>query len=327
MLRLSADGLDDDSLHSLFSSTAPRSIILIEDIDATTPVVRRDEFQGAPQDKQFHSSHAVPPLPGVTLAGLLNAIDGIAAQESRVLFMTCNFVEKLNPALIRPGRIDYTLGFGHASRDQLYTLFLRFYEDHGKTSAHATSLEDVKKSDRDEESESHNSKGIGIVEDLAQTFSRKVSEAHSQVTMAGAMGLLLRYRHRPYDALAAIPNWIQNLSTPFRLTDADKSLPGAKVYLLSDPHPEVENGERIRVTNNGDVAKSNTDTHPLPNQIVPKENDDYATNGTASISPGSQSITRSIVEKIDSVATLGESIRRRKQPDPNGRASSKTCLL
>ena len=40
---------------------------------------------------------------GVTFSGLLNAIDGVASQEGRIFIMTTNHIEKLDPALIRPG--------------------------------------------------------------------------------------------------------------------------------------------------------------------------------------------------------------------------------
>jgi chaperone BCS1 len=43
---------------------------------------------------------------GVSMSGLLNAIDGVASQEGRVLVMTTNHPENLDKALVRPGRID-----------------------------------------------------------------------------------------------------------------------------------------------------------------------------------------------------------------------------
>ncbi len=61
-------------------------------------------------------------------AGLLNAVDGVAAQEGRLLFMTTNHIERLSEALIRPGRVDVRLEFTHASRDQVYVFFLNFYQ-------------------------------------------------------------------------------------------------------------------------------------------------------------------------------------------------------
>lgn len=42
----------------------------------------------------------------LTLSGLLNAIDGVASAEDRILFMTTNYIEQLDEALIRPGRVD-----------------------------------------------------------------------------------------------------------------------------------------------------------------------------------------------------------------------------
>ena len=43
----------------------------------------------------------------LTLSGLLNAIDGVTSSEGRIVFMTTNYVDKLDPALIRPGRVDF----------------------------------------------------------------------------------------------------------------------------------------------------------------------------------------------------------------------------
>ena len=46
-----------------------------------------------------------------TLSGLLNTLDGVASQEGRILIMTTNHAEKLDDALIRPGRVDKKLEF------------------------------------------------------------------------------------------------------------------------------------------------------------------------------------------------------------------------
>ena len=62
------------------------------------------------------------------MAGLLNAIDGVAAQEGRMLFMTTNFIERLDAALIRPGRVDMRLEFTQASEDQITAFFIGFYQ-------------------------------------------------------------------------------------------------------------------------------------------------------------------------------------------------------
>lgn len=42
----------------------------------------------------------------VTFSGLLNCLDGVASAEARIMFMTTNYLERLDPALVRPGRVD-----------------------------------------------------------------------------------------------------------------------------------------------------------------------------------------------------------------------------
>ena len=48
----------------------------------------------------------------LNLAGLLNVLDGVVDTPGRILVMTTNHPEKLDPALIRPGRINKRLHLG-----------------------------------------------------------------------------------------------------------------------------------------------------------------------------------------------------------------------
>jgi chaperone BCS1 len=65
----------------------------------------------------------------VTFSGLLNALDGVASGEERIVFMTTNHVERLDPALIRPGRVDLSQLIDDASPSQARTLFTQFYRE------------------------------------------------------------------------------------------------------------------------------------------------------------------------------------------------------
>jgi chaperone BCS1 len=66
----------------------------------------------------------------ITFSGLLNAIDGVTSTTSqRLIFMTTNHLRKLDPALIRPGRIDLSLQIGNATLHQTLELFRKFYEE------------------------------------------------------------------------------------------------------------------------------------------------------------------------------------------------------
>ena len=66
----------------------------------------------------------------VTFSGLLNALDGVAAAEERIIFMTTNHLERLDSALVRPGRVDVKALLDDVSDQQIRQLFLRFYETH-----------------------------------------------------------------------------------------------------------------------------------------------------------------------------------------------------
>jgi chaperone BCS1 len=111
---LSERGLTDDRLNHLLSNVPERSIMLLEDIDAAFAKRKQSDQQG------YQSM--------ITFSGLLNALDGVASAEERIVFMTTNHVENLDPALVRPGRIDVKEFLGNASDSQIRGMFLRFYE-------------------------------------------------------------------------------------------------------------------------------------------------------------------------------------------------------
>lgn len=104
VLSLSNRGLTDESLGTLLNTTEMHSIILMEDID-----------------RAFSNESSV------TMSGLLNALDGVGAQEGRLVFMTTNHVEVLDPALIRPGRADVKVEVGLLDRTQAVKMFQKFY--------------------------------------------------------------------------------------------------------------------------------------------------------------------------------------------------------
>ncbi|KAI4175580.1 MAG: hypothetical protein LQ343_001571 [Gyalolechia ehrenbergii] len=136
--------LTEEDLAVMFTSLPRRCVVLLEDIDAAG-LVKRDEpitteepkerseaaKLGAEISKAIKASQEKgakgKDMRGISLSGLLNAIDGVASHEGRVLLMTTNFPEKLDEALIRPGRIDMKIAFTKATRPQMNELFVRMY--------------------------------------------------------------------------------------------------------------------------------------------------------------------------------------------------------
>jgi chaperone BCS1 len=109
VLSLSSPDVTDGKLTQILRVTPVRSLVLLEDVDAV--FVQRETSE---------------PIK-LSFSGLLNAIDGVVSQEGRIFIMTTNHIEKLDPALIRPGRCDVKLEVRNASRSQLAAMFVRFF--------------------------------------------------------------------------------------------------------------------------------------------------------------------------------------------------------
>lgn len=135
IVTLSRSGLDDNALYELIGRLPKRCIALMEDIDAAfkqgitreLPLPQKNEEGGDYPERPESPFLDMGPR-GVTLSGLLNALDGIGAQEGRILFATTNNHAALDPALIRPGRMDVHIEFKLASKLQARELFKCFYD-------------------------------------------------------------------------------------------------------------------------------------------------------------------------------------------------------
>ncbi|KAL2866484.1 BCS1 and AAA domain-containing protein [Aspergillus lucknowensis] len=146
LLNLSSKTLDEDELMALFQELPRRCIVLLEDVDCAGMAHKRAAAEDSKDESTPQSqSQPTPPPPsppeesstggsasllekqGVSLSGLLNVIDGVAACEGRILVMTTNHPEKLDPALIRPGRVDLSISFGHSTAEDLRELFAAIY--------------------------------------------------------------------------------------------------------------------------------------------------------------------------------------------------------
>lgn len=151
-LSLSSSWISDGTLTTLMSRVPARCIVLLEDLDAafTRSVTRDQDSNGAPGGSGNNNNSSkedgelgplAPPSSSrsrrhreqmsdvntLSLSGLLNALDGVAASEGRILFATTNHLERLDPALSRPGRMDVWVEFRNASKWQAEALFRNFF--------------------------------------------------------------------------------------------------------------------------------------------------------------------------------------------------------
>ncbi|XP_062102457.1 AAA-ATPase At3g50940-like [Humulus lupulus] len=100
-----ANIMRDSDLRKVLLATANRSILVIEDIDCSIDLPDRHYNKETKKisDHQNDSSRAA-----LTLSGLLNFIDGLwsSCGDERIIIFTTNHKERLDPALLRPGRMD-----------------------------------------------------------------------------------------------------------------------------------------------------------------------------------------------------------------------------
>lgn len=122
----------------------------------------------------------------ITLSGLLNAIDGNASQEGRLLILTSNKPDALDDALTRPGRVDKKVYFGNMSKSAGKSIFMRLI---GRSAlAHDAVF------------------SMAYIEQCAAEFAEKVP-AHT-FTPAQVQNFLQGCRGDPVKALAEIDNWV-----------------------------------------------------------------------------------------------------------------------
>ncbi|KAG8685342.1 hypothetical protein FRC09_014800 [Ceratobasidium sp. 395] len=145
VVSLSSSWINDATLTALMGRVPARCIVLLEDLDAafTRSTSRDNASTGAPTaekkenndnndsnnngNKDANGNQKQEDINTLSLSGLLNALDGVAASEGRILFATTNHLERLDPALSRPGRMDVWIEFKHASKWQSEQLFNNFF--------------------------------------------------------------------------------------------------------------------------------------------------------------------------------------------------------
>ena len=99
-----------------------RRVYVIEDIDCLTDVVLDRTIRGASA-----GAMQAPEGDAVTLSFLLNLLDGVLETPGRILVITSNFPDKLDRALVRPGRIDVTIEFRNTTRTFILDMVNKFY--------------------------------------------------------------------------------------------------------------------------------------------------------------------------------------------------------
>lgn len=175
VLNLTDEDMTDRGILRALSSVEGRALVLLEDVDAL--VEGRQVREGLRW----------------SFTGLINAIDGALSSEGRLLVVTSNRPEVLDPALVRPGRIDRVFHLDYACATQARELFLRFFPGE---------------------------------EELAAEFGEAIEE-RGRVPVSAIQGHLIIHSDAAVEALAAVDEVESSTTTDGSLTSVLATGPSA----------------------------------------------------------------------------------------------------
>lgn len=101
--------ISDSAFIKLISKLPERSLLVLEDIDCL-----------------FDSRESKT---SISFSTILNSLDGFACKNRLITFMTTNYKDRLDSALIRPGRIDYILELKYANKKILNEMYDSYFTD------------------------------------------------------------------------------------------------------------------------------------------------------------------------------------------------------
>lgn len=231
IVSLSSITATEENLATLFAELPRRCVVLLEDIDTAGLTHTRDEGKdedasavaareplkpgqtsvgnGSTTSTPTTTAAAAPPG-RLSLSGLLNILDGVASQEGRILIMTTNHLEKLDRALIRPGRVDMIVEFGLADADMTVSIFRAIFarlEGDDSPPAVPINMDTEVEKAQSEEKAKKRAADKAHVDALALEFASKIPD--HEFSPAELQGHLMRYKRSPQAAIDKVEEFIE----------------------------------------------------------------------------------------------------------------------
>ncbi|XP_042403050.1 AAA-ATPase At3g50940-like [Zingiber officinale] len=128
------------ALRRLLASTTPKSVVVIEDADCSLDLTDRKKKKKNKQDEKNAKTGEAEeePTPAsdrsgfstVSLSGVLNFVDGLWSSSvgERLMILTTNHPERLDPAMLRPGRMDRKIHLSYCGPEAFRVLARNYLE-------------------------------------------------------------------------------------------------------------------------------------------------------------------------------------------------------
>ncbi|KAL2170217.1 hypothetical protein VTG60DRAFT_5085 [Thermothelomyces hinnuleus] len=367
IVSLSSVTANEENLATLFAELPRRCVVLLEDIDtAGLTHTREDGAQDSVADGTDNGADAstntsVPngqPQPPnqnangrLSLSGLLNILDGVASQEGRVLIMTTNHIEKLDKALIRPGRVDMIVKFDRADTSMTAQIFRAIYapleadempsslsssSSSSSTTTTTTSSvspglwwlergtkstvplltpeEEQKRDAAAAEVARKKEETIARVNELAEQFAAKIP-AH-EFSPAEIQGYLLKNKRDPEKAVAGAEHWV----VATRKEKKEKELKEAEEKRAKEEKEKKEREEKERKEEEKEEKEKEKKKKKDKGRKKASKKAKKSKKETESESEGSTSESSAAAESDASESEREEKERSKKKRKPAGSA-------
>ena len=105
--------ITDTKLIKSMQSCPSDSIIVFEDIDCLF------------EERKINDSSKN----NITFSALLNCLDGLVCRDGLIVIATTNHIDKLDPALIRSGRVDKVVNLTYMKKPEIFEMWKKFMEN------------------------------------------------------------------------------------------------------------------------------------------------------------------------------------------------------
>jgi len=206
VLNMSSQGMSDRTLMKLIKNVPSGCLLLFEDLD--TAITGGITSTADPTANANGGSD-------LSLSGLLTSLD---FAEGRLVFVTTNHVERLDPALSRPGCMDVSVNFTHATKWQAEWLFKRFFfpSRPSASSPNESPSLGAPREDLSRDGRGASAHAAAVLEEaeivqLAQHFANAIPEG--EMSVASLQGYLLKNKRRPRECVGEVTEWVKQERT------------------------------------------------------------------------------------------------------------------
>lgn len=123
---LSLDNAGESKLPQLLRSAPDSSFIVMEDFDSCPSVLKQEK-----KDKGDGALSMIHEVMGrVSKSAILQALDGVDVLDGQVIFLTTNYLDRIEPALIRDERVNHTIHLGLLQDEAIHRYINNVFPEH-----------------------------------------------------------------------------------------------------------------------------------------------------------------------------------------------------